>query len=362
MDLRDFQNRQIGPEDFFAMARKYLPQIGIFLVVAVLLVATSSMLYRIDASDQGVLLRFGRQVDTVEPGLHWKLPWPFETVYKVPVRRIQRLEFGFVTEQAGRTTRYATPRPENLAIAEMLTGDLNLANVEWIVQYRVKDAHDYLFNIGGTETVSSASLPAGEAADVNPAVPDTIRDVAESVVRTLVGDTSVDAVLTLGREQIAADAKLQIQEMLDGFNAGVEIDTVKLQSTAPPEQVKDAFQEVNRARQKKERVVNEAEGERNRQIPAARGKKDQAISEAEGYHQRVVLAAQGRTEAFTAQLSEYQQAKEATQTRLYLEAVEEVLAGVGQKTIVDESVHGLIPLLDLGRNNPAPAVQKGTQR
>ncbi|MEE8450784.1 MAG: FtsH protease activity modulator HflK, partial [Thermoguttaceae bacterium] len=283
MDLRDFQNRQLGPEDFFALARKYLPQIGIFLVVVLLLSASVSMLYRIDASDQGVVLQFGRHIETVEPGLHWKLPWPIETVYEVPVQRIQSLEFGFVTQEPGRTTRYEAARPENLVVSEMLTADLNLANVQWIVQYRVKNAHDFLFNIGGSEPVSSESLPSGETTDVNPAVPDTIRDVAESVVRTLVGDKSIDSVLILHREEIAIDAKERIQEMLDGFEAGVEIVTVKLQDTDAPEQVKDAFEEVNRARQNKERVVNEAEGERNRQIPAAWGKLKQAISEAEGY-------------------------------------------------------------------------------
>jgi len=366
MDLRDYQNRQFGPEDFYAMARKYLPQIGIFLVVAVLLSGAMSMLYRVDASDQGVVLRFGRHVETVEPGLHWKLPWPIEKIYQVPVQRIQSLEFGFATREAGRQTRYAPAGPGTLEVSEMLTGDLNLANVEWIVQYRVKDAYEYLFSIGSAEPISSESLPSGEASDVNPAVPDTIRDVAESVVRTLVGDTSVDSVLTLGREQIAADAKLRIQEMLDEFHAGVEIVTVKLQSTAPPEQVKDAFQEVNRARQNKERVVNEAEGERNRQIPAARGKKDQAISEAEGYKERTILTTKGRIQAFESQLAEYQQAKEPTRARLYLDAVETVLSSVGQKTIIGKSVGETVPLLNLdqdvpARNNSAAAALKGTQ-
>jgi len=223
------------------------------------------------------------------------------------------------------------------------------------VQYRVKDAVEFLFNLGSAESISDRSLPSGERSDVNPAVPDTIRDVAESVLRTLVGDRSVDAVLTFGREEIAADAKLQIQQMLDSYQAGIEIVTVKLQSTSPPEKVKDAFQEVNRARQNKERVVNEAEGERNRQIPAARGKKEQAILEAEGYRERLVLETTGRIDAFEAQLTEYEQAKEVTRMRLHLEAVEQVLAGVGEKTIIDESVRGMVPLLNLDRNTPMPA-------
>jgi membrane protease subunit HflK len=172
------------------------------------------------------------------------------------------------------------------------------------------------------------------------------------VLRRLVGDRSVDSVLTLGREDIATQAKLEIQEMLDEFDAGVEIVTVKLQSTSPPEGVKDAFQEVNRARQNKERVVNEAEGERNSKIPAARGRKDQMISEAEGYAERIILETLGRVAAFEAQLLEYEESPEVTRTRLYLEAMEEVLNQVGNKTIIDSSVQGLLPLLNLDADAP----------
>ena len=175
-------------------------------------------------------------------------------------------------------------------------------------------------------------------------------------MRKLVGDRSVDAVLTLGREEISAEAKIEIQEMLDVFEAGVEVITVKLQTTSPPESVKDAFQEVNRARQNKERVVNLAEGERNRQIPAARGKREQMISEAEGYKARRVLETRGLINAFNAKLAEYEKAPEVTKQRLYLEAMQEVLGQVGNKTIIDESVNQMLPILNLnsdsGANNP----------
>lgn len=281
-------------------------------------------------------------------------------MHDVPVRRIQTLEFGFATQLPGRITQYAPPGPDQLDVSEMLTGDLNLAHVEWIVQYRAKEPAAYLFQVGDVEAISPAALPAGVAYDPNAAVPDAIRDVSESVLRRLVGDTSVDAILTLGREQIAADAKLEIQQMLDEFSAGVEIATVKLQSTSPPEDVKDAFQEVNRARQNKMRVVNEAEGERNRQIPAAQGKRDRAIFEAEGYRERIVLETKGRVNAYLAQLKEYEKAPEVTQTRIYLEAMEEVLAGVDQKIILDESVSGLLPLLNLDAGTGrAPAGEGG---
>ncbi|MAG93617.1 MAG: FtsH protease activity modulator HflK [Planctomycetaceae bacterium] len=325
--------------------------VWIALVVAVALLALrvcSSVVYRVDASDEGVVLRFGRIVETVRPGLHWKLPWPIDEVHKVPVQRIQTLEFGFETELAGRVTQYAPANAANLEVAEMLTGDLNLGHVEWIVQYRAKNPEDYLFKIGATEDISAESLPSGVEKEANAAVPDTIRDVSESVVRKLVGDVSIDYVLTIGRDQIADSAEKMIQAELDAFEAGVDIVTVKLQTTSPPtERVQDAFQEVNRARQEKERVVNEAEGEQNSKIPAARGMKDKAISEAEGYKSRVVLETTGKINAFLAQLEEYEEAKEVTRKRLYLEAMEEVLSGVGRKTIIDESVRGMVPLLNL---------------
>ncbi|MCA9197093.1 MAG: FtsH protease activity modulator HflK [Planctomycetales bacterium] len=322
--------------------------IGIALLIGVMLIASFTMFYRVEASDQGVVLRFGKHVRTVDPGLHLKLPFPIEKVYQVSVQRVQSLEFGFATREAGRVTSYA-PRDEQMKnIAEMLTGDLNLANVEWIVQYRISNAYKSLFSLGGSEVgILESYLPRGQG---NAAVEDSIRDVSESVMRHLVGDRSVDSILTMGRDQIAAEAKRGIQDMLDHFDCGVDIVTVKLQTTAPPDQVTEAFQEVNRARQNKERSVNEAEGERNRQIPAARGKRDQAILEAEGYADRVLLETEGLINAFEAKLTEYEKAPEITRKRLYLEAMQRVLEGVDEKTIIDKSVQGVLPLLQLEGN------------
>jgi membrane protease subunit HflK len=194
-------------------------------------------------------------------------------------------------------------------------------------------------------------------------VPDTINDVSESVMRKLVGDSSIDYVLTIGREQLAKEAEELIQEELDSFEAGVDIITVKLQTTSPPtEAVKDAFQEVNRARQKKEQVVNEALGERNSKIPAARGAKDKMIAEAEGYQNRIVLETTGQISAFLAQLAEYEKAPDVTRQRLYLETMEEVLSQVGSKTIIDESVRGVLPLLNLDQGSTPAGVQTGDGR
>ena len=318
------------------------PLLLALLIAGIVLVVT--MFYRVDASEQGIVLRFGKHVRTVEPGLQMKMPWPIERVYTVPVRSIQTLEFGFKTVEAGRVTQYASKDQRMTDVADMLTGDLNLAHVEWVVQYRVQDAYGSLFKLGSGEGPFWDAL---RSKSINPAIPDTIRDVSETVMRKLVGDRSVDAVLTMGREEIAAQARQDIQSMLDSFEAGVEIITVKLQTTSPPEPVKDAFQDVNRARQNKERVVNEAEGERNRQIPAARGRRDQMISEAEGYRERVVKETMGRIEAFNAKLAEYEKAPDVTKQRLYLEAMQEVLGNVGQKTIIDDSIGGMLPILNL---------------
>lgn len=353
--FRDQQNNPFGSDEIpWDQIRTWARLIVVGVFVVSMLYLGTSMFYRIEASDEGVVLRFGKKIKTVQPGLHWKFPWPVETVYEVPVQRIQTLEFGFETEQPGRVTRYAPRSSDDLAVAEMLTGDLNLGHVEWIVQFRVKDSDQYLFKLGVADSYG------GSASEVNPAVPDTIRDISESVMRKLVGDASIDYILTIGRDQIATEAQKLIQEELDNFETGVAIVTVKLQTTSPPTaEVQDSFQEVNRARQKKERVVNEALGERNSKIPAARGEKDKTIAEAEGYQNRIILKTTGAVNAFLTQLAEYEKAPDVTRKRLYLEAMEEILTEVGNKTIIDESVRGVLPMLNLNQNSSTPGVRKG---
>jgi len=362
MEIRDFFEHGRG-QDWRELTKRYGSLAATLAVVGLVVLASLTMFYRVDASSEGVVLRFGEHVDTVSSGLHFKLPWPIEEVYEVPVRRIQSLEFGFVTKRPGRRTEFAQVTEAELTESEMLTGDLNLARVEWIVQYRIKDPYKYLFGIGGADYVPPRSLPSGQTHDPNPAVPDTIRNVSESVMRQLVGDRSVDAVLTFGRTEIAGLAEEEIQTMLDRLDAGVLIETVRLQSTEPPQQVQDAFQEVNRAKQVKERMVNEAEGERNRRVPAARGSKELAISEARGYQQRVVLEATGRVAAFQSRLTEFEKAEDITALRLYLEAMEVTLAQIEEKTIIDESVaQGLLPLLELGNGATRSAAREGPER
>jgi len=329
--------------------RRYRRLITLVVVVIIGLILVSSVFYSIGPEEEGVVLRFGRHADSTGPGLHTKFPWPIEQVIPVPVQKINTLEFGFKTLAAGRVTQYRSPTREDLQVAEMLSADLNLAHVEWIVQYRIADAFRFLFKLGGERSQVQA-------------VEDTIRNASESVIRWLVGDVSVDEVLTFGRDRIAGDAKQELQRVLDSFDCGVTVVAVKLQTVSPPDPVKDAFDSVNRARQNKERAINEAKGERNRLLPEARGKRDRAIAEAEGYRERMVRTSTGRANAFLAQLAEYRKAPEITRTRLYLEAMEELLQQVDEKLIIDESVRGLVPLLDLSAAGSTPAAKKGGKR
>lgn len=332
----------------YALRRYRRPIIAIVLIIGGLWLAGSTF-YTVKADEEGVVLRFGKHIASTPPGLHMKYPWPVDRAIVVPTRRVKTLEFGFATLQAGRQTRYRPPTAGESEVARMLTGDLNLAHVEWIVQYRISDAKKFLFAIGGARSQTEA-------------VEDTIRDVSETVVRELVGDVSVDEVLTTGRDQIAVDAKRDIQEHLDGFDCGIQIVTVKLQTVSPPEPVKDAFDSVNRARQNKEKAVNEARGDRNRRIPEARGKRDRAIAEAEGYHQLVTKSATGRASAFLSKLKEYKRAPEVTRARLYLEAMEEVLGQVGGIVIIDESIRGILPFLNLDDSGSTSSAGKGDLR
>jgi len=335
----EFEHAMVLVRHYWRVYRKRIIAIAVVLVA---IWASNSMLYKVEADSRGVVLRLGRFTANTPPGLHFKMPWPIDMVYTVPVEKVQSLEFGYRTALPGRRTEFATTTTEHETMARMLTADLNLAHVEWVVQYRIQKPQDYLFKIGGEQW----SDPARDAQDL-------IRDVSEAVMRQIIGDASVDSVITIGREKIAAEAKLAIQRMLDGFEAGIGIVAVKLQSATPPDPVKDAFDAVNRAKQGKERVVNEAKGERNRLIPATRGQRDRAIAEAEGYALREQKQAEGRANAFLAKLAEYEKAPKVTKTRLYLEAMEAILTQVDDKIVIDESVKGLLPLLNLGGGETA---------
>jgi len=284
--------------------------------------------YSVKADEQAVLLRFGKDSGVSGPGLHFKLPFGVDVVKKVRVREVKREEFGFRTRAAGVQTSYVEDRPDLQDEARILTGDLNILMFQWVVRYKVKDIRDYLFNVRAPSTA--------------------VRDVSEAVMRTVVGDSSVDEALTVGRARIQEEAKVAIQDRLDRYSTGIQVVNVRLKDVTPPEKVKEAFNAVNRARQQKERIINEAEAERNSKIPEARGQKQRTIEEARGYAQKRVNEAEGDVAHFLAVLDVYQQSPEVTERRLYLETISEILPKVENKYIIDSETGDVLKFLNLG--------------
>ncbi len=280
--------------------------------------------YTIPAESEGVVLRFGEYIRKVPPGLHFKLPFGIDEVMAVPTQRQMKLEFGFATpghtnlDQAG-----SDPEKER----SMVTGDLNSALVEWIVQYRITEPEDYLFEVR------------------DPA--QTLRDVSESVMREVVGDRTVDEIITIGREDIEVTVLNRIRELAKHYRLGLSINQVQLKNVNPPEPVQSSFNEVNRAQQDRENVINLANGEYNKAVPRARGEADQQIRAAEGYRFKRINEAEGDVAAFSAVLEQYVKAPEVTRTRIYLETLGDVLPQAKQQIIVDDTVQQILPMLPL---------------
>jgi membrane protease subunit HflK len=299
------------------------------IVVLVLAVALTSV-FTVEPEEVGLVLRFGELVRDAEPGLNFKLPLGVETVVKVPVERQLKEEFGFRTTRADVRSEYAVADFGDESL--MLTGDLNIANVEWVVQYRVVDPYKYLFRVRN--------------------VRDTFRAMTEAVVREVVGDRTVNEVLTVGRTEVAALVEQQLQGLADGYETGIKVEQVVLQNVNPPETVKPSFNEVNQAEQEKEEKINDAQRQYNDEIPRARGQAQQAILQAEGYALERVNRAEGEASRFNALFTEYQRAPEVTRKRLYLETMADVLPKAGRKIVVDDEVGGLVPLLNLDGGPP----------
>jgi membrane protease subunit HflK len=298
---------------------------AIVLVVLVLLLLVSSY-YQVEPEQVGVVQRFGAFVRTSEPGPHLKLPFGIERVTKVPVQRQLKMEFGFRTQRVGVRSEFAEPA-EAQAESLMLTGDLNVAVVEWIVQFRIRDPKAYLFNVRN--------------------VPETFRYMSEAAVRQVVGDHSVDEVITIGRAQIALAAKEELQRLCDLYGVGIEIQQLVLQDVNPPGPVRPAFNEVNQAIQEKERAINEAWAEYNQAVPRAKGEAEQLVRSAEGYALERENRALGDASRFEALYEEYRRAPEVTRRRMYLETMGELVPRLGRKVIVDEKARGVLPLLQL---------------
>jgi membrane protease subunit HflK len=301
----------------------------VILALAVLL----STYYQVNADSVAVVQRFGKYVRTTDPGPHLKFPL-IETVTLVPVQRQLKAEFGFVTDRPGVRSQFSQDAG-TLAEALMLTGDLNVAVVEWIVQYKVKDPYKYLFK------VRSLDSPARRGEST------TFRDMNEAVMREVVGDHSVNEVLTVGREKIQVDAKILLQALCDRYETGLEVLQIVLQDVNPPDPVKPAFNEVNQAIQEKERLINEAWADYNQTVPNARGEAERVVRAAEGYALERVNNARGDVARFVNIYDEYRKAPDVTRKRLYLETLNEVLPKTGRKLIIDSSMKGLLPLLNL---------------
>jgi membrane protease subunit HflK len=337
-----------------------LPQGGVTAIVALLVVVVAgfSTLYQVQPEEVGVVLRFGRYVGTTEPGLRIKLPF-VDQVLKVPVQRQLKQEFGFRTLEAGVRTEYATSNRDFAAEAAMLTGDLNVAVVEWIVQYRVSDPSQYLFKVRN----SDASQYILKVRNLEA----TFREMNEAVMREVVGDRTVTEVLTVGRQEIEALVEERLQGLANQYEMGITIDQVVLQDVNPPDPVKPSWDEVNQAQQQRDRMINEARGEYNRVIPRASGEAQQTVLQAEGYALDRINRAEGNAVRFSAVYEAYRRAPDVTRRRLYLETMQRVLPAVGRKLYVDKNSTGILPLLSLDgatpRLTPAalPAVAGGDQ-
>lgn len=297
--------------------------VGIVLV----LVALVGSYYQVEPDEVGLVTRFGRFVRTTGPGPHGKIPFGIEQVQKVPVQRQLKQEFGFRTVHADVDSTF---RKDEKTAAEslMLTGDLNVATVEWIVQYKISDPYKYLFKLRDVDQ--------------------TFRLMAEASMRTVVGDHSVTELLTVGREAIAAKAKELLADLCKRYDNGISVQQLVLQDVDPPESVKPSFNEVNQAIQERERAINEAWAEYNQEIPRARGLAEQKIEASEGYAVDRVNRAKGDAQRFVALQAEYRKAPEVTRTRIYLETLSAVLPAAGKKLIFDEKAKGILPLFPLG--------------
>lgn len=313
----------------FQMKGGLTPRTILFAVLAILaLVLVFTSWYQVGAESVGVVLRFGRYNRTEQPGLHFKIPFGIERVYNVENQRQFKEEFGFRTLEAGIRTRYSEQAYDNESL--MLTGDLNVANVEWSVQYRISDPIHYLFHVRN--------------------IRETFRDMSQAVMREIVGDRTVNEVLTVGRTELAVAAQTELQELCNQYETGIRVDQVILQDITPPDPVKPSFNEVNQAQQDKEKVINEARAEYNLAVPRARGEADQTVSQAQGYAIERVNRAEGEAARFDDLLTEYRKAPEVTRRRIYIETLSKLLPKIGRKLVVDKDSQNIIPLLQLGKD------------
>ncbi|MDT8441583.1 MAG: FtsH protease activity modulator HflK [Desulfuromonadales bacterium] len=316
IEIRDQFKKNFGP------VKGIVPLlIGLF----VLLIGGYSSFYKVETEQTGVLLRFGKFVGFSEPGLHFKIPFGVDQVYLVQTGRVLKEEFGFRTVQPGVRSTYTKKGLEEESLT--LTGDLNVSDVEWIVQFKVADPFKFIFGIKDPV--------------------ETIRDICEAMTRRAIGNANVNEVLTTERAQLALAIEADLQKTLNAYDIGVRIVTVKFQDVTPPDPVKAAFNEVNEAEQQKESLIFQAREQFNREVPRARGEARQALQEAEGYAIERINRARGETNRFLALLTEYRRAPDVTMRRIHLETLEEILPRLDETYIIDKDGQGLLPLLSL---------------
>jgi len=303
---------------------------SVFFILLLVGLSVWSSYYTVPSDSVAVVQRFGKHLKEVPPGLHFKLPLGIDKTTIVPVKRQLKQEFGFATP--GAKDPYQGSRSGGRE-TQMVTGDLNAALVEWVVQYRISDPVRFLFEV---------REPA-----------ETLRYVSESVMREVVGDRTVDEVITIGRQEIEIDALVKMQELSSKYVMGISIDQVQLKNINPPKPVQESFNEVNQAQQSKEKLINEARQEYNKVIPLAEGEKDQRIREADGYRLKRINEAEGDASRFNALFTEYHKAPEVTRRRIYIETMQSVMPSIQSKVLVDEQMRGLLPLLNLDAQKEA---------
>ena len=322
-----------SPEDLFKDGTEKVKRVGkdygkfipVIVIVLLAVFLFQSAVFSIGPDEVGVIQRFGKYVRTAEPGLHLKLPFGIEKVTPIKVKKIFKEEFGFRTASPGIRSVYAVRKYNEESL--MLTGDLNILDVRWIVQFKIKDPIKLMF-----DTRNPLS---------------NVRDMSEVVMRRLCGDYSVDEVLTTKRQEIALRAQDELQKLMDKYGTGIQIVTVKLMDVNPPDEVKPAFNQVNEAKQEKERMINEAWEAYNKAVPRAKGEAERTIRQAEGYQLDRVNRAKGDAERFIMTWKEYSKAPEVTKKRLYLQTMSEVLPKAKHKFIMDGKNMPVLPLLRL---------------
>jgi len=298
--------------------------VAVGLVALLVLWTATSSFYTVQPDERAVIKRFGRVIGVADPGWHLRMPFGVDGVMRVATERVLKQEFGFRSEQPERNRTQFSGNPDE---SLMLTGDLNIIQVEWVVQYRIEDPVKYLYSMRDATK--------------------TLRDLSESVMRRIVGNRIGSDVLTVGRIEIASSARDEIQAAMQRYDNGIKVITVQLQDVVPPTRVKPYFNEVNEARQTLERMVNDANKQANEAIPKAEGTAKRTVAEAEGYATERVNRARGDVAAFNSVLAEYKRAPEVTRTRLYLEALNKVLPKIGSVVVVQDGQTNPLPLLNL---------------